>query len=301
MKLSIVIAALSEDAPILRSLPRLISTFKNRDCEIIVVASRNQSVSSIIRSQYPCIQVIETADDATIAQSRAAGISCASGDLIAVLHERYSVEPSWYVAVTESFPEYSDVLGGCVTPPPESATSLTWAMYLSEYAHIAPPLDAGPLTGPEALMTPGGNVCYRSSLFQAFSMADALWELDFHQGLIEGGKVFCRSGGMYARFMFPHTLKAYCLERWYVSKEFAALRARNARTASRLLAAVARIALPPLVVTRIAVSVCTKPQYRFHFLRCLPWISFFSLVQAAAEINGYLSPRVRTAKSRPQR
>ena len=162
-------------------------------------------------------------------------------------------------------------------------------MYLYEYAHAMPPLAGGPLGFEQAVVIPGGNVSYKRRVFESASMADSLWELDFHAGLFRKGALFVRNGQMLAEFSHPPVLPGYVAERYRISYEFAALRAASMSAWRCVGAALARAVLPMLVVARIVMQVVRKRRRRLRLVMALPWIVLFALVQTAAEAASFLS------------
>jgi len=145
-------------------------------------------------------------------------------------------------------------------------------------------------------MIPGGNVSYRRDVFLKASMAGKLWELDFHAALYDGGARFYRDGAIVAEFGSPHSVREYVAERFELSRQFAARRVTGKSPALRLALAAASLALPALVVWRVAGAVLRKPVYLGRCLLALPWIMAFSVVQAYGEAAGCLT----TAGAQPQ-
>jgi len=289
-RLSVVIAARSGVAPVLRCLGSLENLAEWPSFEVIVVNCCGQQLGEQVKALHPAVKVISVNADRSIAQARDAGIRQASGELIAVLHERYTVTKDWIQVVLESQRAECDVVGGCVAPSTR-LSSAAWAMYLSEYAHIAPPMPGGALDFKEATMLPGGNVSYKRQIFGLASMENALWELDFHAKLFQESARFVRNPEMIAEFAHPHTLREYLSERFHVSYDLAAQRAANMGHMARLAAALARVALPVLLSVRISMRVFHRRKNRFHLLIAFPWILFFSAIQTVGEARGYLFPR----------
>ncbi len=277
-------------APVLRCLGSLESLAERPFVEVIVANCCGQQLGGELAALHPTVKVIPVNADCSIAQARGAGIRWASGEIIAVLHERYTVTKDWVRVVLESQSGDCDVVGGCVGPS-RRLSPAAWAMYLSEYAHIAPPMPGGPLDFREATMLPGGNVSYKRQVFGLASMEDALWELDFHAKLFRKGARFVRNPEMITEFAHPHTLREYVSERFHVSYDLAAQRAVNLGYAGRIAAALARLALPVLLSVRTSMHVFHRRKARMHLFVAFPWILSFSLIQTVGEALGYLFPR----------
>jgi hypothetical protein len=114
-------------------------------------------------------------------------------------------------------------------------------------------------------------------------------ELDFHEALYRAGARFVCRQEMSAEFAWPPSMEEYLAERRQVSRDFARFRARGSGGVARGMAAAARLALPPLLLSRYAARSLARRDLRARFLPALPWIARFSFVQMVAEIEGILS------------
>jgi hypothetical protein len=254
--------------------------------DVVVANCCGAATQNQIVERFAGITVVELPPLTSIADARHAAIQQTSGDLIAVLQERYCVRGNWLDQLRSTHAaQGADVVAGTVGP--SSALSVAqWAIFLTEYTHVAPPARTGWLDRSSACMIPGGNVSYTRAVFQKASMARRLWELDFHAALYDSGARFYRDGAIVAEFGYPHPVREYIAERFDLSRQFAARRAADKRLMVRCWLAVSCLALPLLVVSRIAGAVLRKRVYRGRFLRVLPWIVAFSIVQACGEMAG---------------
>jgi hypothetical protein len=207
--------------------------------------------------------------------------------VVAVLHERYTVSDSWLAALEDGHREF-DVVGGVVAPP-LSLTKMEWAMYLTEYAHIAPPFFEGTLDWARAKVLPAGNISYRRSALDKVPMWQLMDETGLRGALYRAGLRFVCRNDMRAEFGYPNSMDEYLAERRQVSYEIAASRARGMGSVGRATAALARLALPPLLMWRTLRRVRAKPGLRGRFWQALPWMVQFGFVQMAAEMRGFLS------------
>jgi hypothetical protein len=274
---------------VLSALQSLACLPQYRNLEVVVANCCGGMTEQAIAGSYPEVKVVNLPTETSIADSRHAAIQMASGDVVAVLHERYHARPNWAERIAQVHEtETAEVIAGCVSPS-AGMSNTEWAMFLSEYSHAFPPVRSGPLGRAAAIMIPGGNASYKRVAFERVSMGGCLWDLDFHAALFDGGVRFHCDGGLIAEFGCPYTFREYIAERTRISRDLAFRRAAKLPLLFRLAGAASRIALPPLVVARVAVAVWRKRAYRGRFLRALPWIVAFAIVQASGEIMGYLT------------
>jgi hypothetical protein len=286
---SVVISAHTGPGPVLSALESLSRLPQFETLEIVVANCCGGATERQILSGFPGVTVVTLPVDTAIAESRHAAILRTSGDLVAVLHERYHAPPDWLDRIWRAHEaQMVEVVAGCVGPsavmPPAQ-----WAIFFTEYAHAAPPLPSGVLDRDAACMIPGGNVSYKCTVFQKAAMAGRLWELDFHAALFDRGARFYRDAGNVALLGYPYTAAAYIKERAAISRGFACRRAAGMPLLLRVALAGSRLALPALVIARAAGAVLRKPAYTGRFMLALPWIAAYSTVQAWGEIAGYLA------------
>src|SRR5262249_15374241 len=162
-----------------------------------------------------------------------------------------------------------------------------WAIFLAEYIHVTPPLPDGLLDRAAACRIPGGNVIYKRSALQKASMADHMWELDYHAALYNTGASFYRDSTIAIEYGHPPTIREYVAERFALSRGFAARQAADLPAFHRWILAGSRLALPAVVIARTAAAMLRKRVYIGRFFVTLPWTALFSLVQAAGEIAGF--------------
>ena len=284
-----VISARSGSEPVLSALASLNRLPQFNELEVVVANCCGATVERAIARSFPQIKVVDLPAQSTIADSRHAAIRNTSGDLVAILHERYHVPGNWLDVIWDAHgTQAAGVISGCVGPSMRM-TLAQWAMFLTEYAGVAPPVSRGLLERAEACKIPGGNVSYKRSVFEKASMEGFLWELDFHAALFDREAQFYREPALVAEFGHPYTVREYIRERVAVSRELAGRRCSGIGLAPRLLLAASRFALPLVLLARIARTLARKKVYAGRFILALPWMAAFSMVQVWGEVSGYLS------------
>lgn len=256
--------------------------------ETIVVNCSGDGVTGAIAERFPGLKMVVASPNLTGAQARYAGIRHTTADVVAVVHERYKIQPGWFGAIEAAHQQEIDVAGGGIGPAP-GFSGLEWAMYLTEYSQVAPPLPEGLLDLQSAMLLPGGNVSYKRRVFELAPMDQALSELDFHEALHRAGARFSRSRGMDVQFAAPLSLDEYREERSKFSRAYSARRFAGASAPARVLAAASRLALPPLLLTRYARQSLAKDNLRTRLWTALPWMAYFAWIQMRAEMAGILN------------
>jgi hypothetical protein len=254
LTVSVVIAGVSGDHILNNCVSTVQRIAAGRDLEVITVKGERSSVFRI----------------------RMEGIARARGERIAVLGDRYEATPRWLKALFErsSF----DVEAGCVAP----AANLSywgWCVYLCEYAHIAPPVTAGPTQQPK--LVPGGNVIYSASVIRQHAPAVPTSEQAFHSSLIRSGVNVGICADLEVLFALAPGVSEYVRERYEFSHAIGA----EGGVRKALIAPLLPLVLP----LRIGAAVAAKRRYRVRFLACLPVILLLSIVQSAGEFAGALT------------
>ena len=249
---------------------------------VIAGVSGKTAVSNCIASIQRCahnldfdLVVIHGAPD-EIFQIRMQGMKQATGDRIAVIGDRYEASPSWFRALFEE--RLFDLTGGCVAPSP-NLNYWGWCVYLSEYAHVAPPLVDGVTTDPKSFM--GGNVVYSSFLVGRVKPAPDDTDLSFNERLLQENVSAGILGALELFYACPPSFLEYIRERF----EFSRAIARRRRGMWKLLVVPF---LPLIVIWRTAASVIRKRRYRLRFLLCSPVIVCLAFAQAVGECIGVL-------------
>ncbi len=195
------------------------------------------------------------------------GFEQARGERVAVLSARYRIGPAWLETAMNT---QSAMTWGMVEPDPDVSP-----YYLLEYGHL---LNEGILNPLDA---PGGNVVYHRDVVSRIKPSDFLREVAFHKELPGVSTAFDER--LNVTLGAPPPWPQYRSERWEASFEWA--RTHHHGIADLLT----RLALPPLIVGRIAKRVHADGCYRAAFWRGLPRIIEGSMIQMSGEISGILA------------
>ena len=255
MKVSFVVAAVSGEPALtncVESLRRHAGAYG--DFELVVISGAPQAVFGL----------------------RAQGLAQATGDRVVVIGDRYEVTAEWAAAVFGDLP--FDVTGGCLAPSTE-LDYWGWTVFLSEYAHVAPPALDSLIVEPRLLM--GGNVVYAASVIHRVRPDPIDTDLTFHATLLAVNASAGVSSALLLRFACPPGLSEYVRERFWFSRSIAA----NRKGVWRLFVAPL---LPLLVLWRTGSTAVRKRNLGLKFLLCAPAIGCLAFVQAVGECVGAL-------------
>lgn len=221
------------------------------------------------------LEVVEVAEreGAGLCELRAEGVKRARGRKIAMLGGRYRVSPRWMQAAMAS--EW-DIASGAVAAR-HGMSYVGWAVYWSEYARLAPPVEDG--AAQDFGLLAGGNAVYRSEVMDAELLAGCLTELEFHAELKRRGARAGRLAGLEAECGWEPGMGEYIAERF----RFSVAIAKERRERWRALAAPM---LPLLVLLRTGREALRRQGTMLRWAAAAPLILAFGLVQAAGEAWG---------------
>ncbi len=195
------------------------------------------------------------------------GFEQALGERVAVLSARYSIGPAWLETAMNT---QSAMTWGMVEPDPDVSP-----YYLLEYSHL---LNDG-IRNP--LAAPGGNVVYHRDVVTRIKPGDFLREVDLHKELAGLSTHF--DPRLNVSLVAPPPWSQYRSERREASFQWSRTHQRGV---TDLLT---RLALPPLILGRIAKRVHTDGRFIAAFWRGLPRIIEGSMIQMSGEISGILA------------
>ena len=290
MRLSVVIAVTEFSASLRRCVGAVDHLEERSSIELMLVAQGPSELLDELRTSFKSATVIRARRGASFPEMRGEGARRASGDVIAFLGERYLVGPGWGKAILRASHAPIDILVGLVDPQAGSGLAAR-AIHAWEYGHLAGFVRSGELTREKAVLSPGGNSCYRADLLRELDISTFFWELDYHAALFDQGRRFVLSGEMTVSYQAP-AVSNYLEERYQASYHLAVHRAAGRSEAACFLRAGSRLLLPFWL---LAVS-CRRIGRRGglgigRWVISLPCFIIFAVVQAVGELAGYVSFR----------
>ena len=285
--LSVVVPSVNGTSDMLDCLSALAAEAARVPLEVLVVDRVGPALRAEVARQHPWVRIIEAARGTPIPDLRAMAFSTAVAPVVAVIEDHVHVPPGWATQMLTAQQRGETVVGGAVE---NAATErlVDWAAFLCEYSHLLPPLPEGPVP-----TITGNNTTYRRELLERFREATSSgrWEDHLHAVLREHGvQLFCRPE-IVVGHKRHYTVREYASQRYLYARSYAAARLAGRKWPVRFVYGAASALLPPLLFSRIAGRVWSRPPYRPVLLRSAPLLMLFVTAWAAGEVAGaWLGP-----------
>lgn len=281
MRLSVVVAAFSGDAALLRCLESLAA---QPGVGEIVVASA--SGLPAVAAGFTRLRFVPAPRDASVFELRSSGLALAQGDAVAITEDHCVPGADWARALLDAHAAGHAVVGG----PVEPAAGLGFsgrALHLCEYAAHLPPLAEGP-----AEILSGVNVSYlRTALERCRDVwAEAFYENEVHDALRAQGVTLYRASEavVTAHLAFPLAAAMRHLQRG--GRRFGGYRVRGATPLRRALLRLAAPLVPVVLLWRLLRIVSARrPAWLPFTLRALPYSACLVGAWSWGEALGYWS------------
>jgi glycosyltransferase involved in cell wall biosynthesis len=282
--LSVIIAAQDAGPHLNQCVAAIVSQLPPAEMEILVVdGSGTQELEQWAR-EFPSAHLIVCAARSNVPQLWRAGIEAARGRIVALTIENCVAAPDWARRMLAAHEADWAGVGGAIEMAPQASLA-DWAVYFSRYSNYMLPL------APRVMDDLAGDNCsYKCEALDRVKgqMGDGFWETFMHydmrrrdeQLLCDPSPVVTYRGGLTAWRFFRR--------RYIHGRYFAARRARAFTRPQRLMRAAGFVAVPPLLLNRMARRVWKNGRHRSKFLLALPLVIAFLLAWAGGECVGYL-------------
>lgn len=256
--------------------------------EVVLVDRRRDEHTSRLRAQHPELVWLDAAPAEPIPAMLVRALERARGELVAVTEDHCVPAPDWLTALERAFRRGGARVAavGGVVENAEAGRALDWASFLCEYAAFHPPLEEGPVPG-----LSGVNVCFRSEALAGLDrtpLASEFWETSLQPALRAAGGELRLDPAVRVRHAKAFPLRLFVAQRFLYSRYWSGTVAPVASPARRVLRLLATPLLVPLFLWRQARPCWGRPPLRGPWLRALPFLVGFDLVQAAGEAVGLL-------------
>lgn len=258
------------------------------DVEIILADRRNDAVSHRIRNDFPQVRLIPCDATASIPEMLELALRRARGSCVVVTEDHCVPSHDWISSIARAFGEAPDgtvAVGGCVENGVFD-TALDWGTFLCEYGHFMRPVNEGPTD-----KLPGVNIAYRRDALidldrELFTLG--FWETTVHPVLQRRPAIFFSSNSIRVTHCKRFTLGFFCVQRFLYSRYYSGRRFGTDQRGRRMVAAVASLGLPAVLLLRMLRDVSAKRRRYREFARAFPYLVIFVVVWAAGEVAGYL-------------
>lgn len=256
-------------------------------CEIVIADRLQDKLTDRIRRDYPHVKLIDCPPEMALPEMRALAFEASTAPIVAVTEDHCVPTPAWAKTITAAFADGgSDLVavGGSVVNG-VTDTGLDWATYLCEYSFFSPPVAQG-----DSAILPGMNVAYRRTALESAPrelLTSGFWETTLHPLLLNNGGRFVSLNELVMLHKKRFSWRLFASQRFIYSRYFAGLRFGNAGLPKRAAAAVASLALPPLLLMRAIKAARNKGLGR-EMLRASPYLVPLYFIWAAGESVGAL-------------
>ena len=217
---------------------------------------------------------------------RTAGLSVASGDLVAIIEDRGVPRPDWarQFAALHATLEH-EVIGGAVENGRDAP--LNWAVYYCDFSRYQLPFAGGARD-----YVTDVNICYRRSALEA---TRELWEERYHETTVNwalrraGQELYLAPESVVDEFRDNLSVRRLLRERYEWGRLFAYTRARENAFGKRVVWSLMTPVLPLLLFSRIARRQLTDAHSRSRFLRVAPTVLLLLMCWSAGELAGYIT------------
>lgn len=264
--------------------------------EIVIVDRLNDALSARLARDYPRVLHICCCNSLSLPEMRTIAFEASRGAIVAVTEDHCVPAPGWLRIVYDAFRNGDPstvALGGSVING-ITDTGFDWATFLCEYSFFSPPVAEGP-----TLILPGMNIAYRRDVLESVPrsvLTSGFWETTLHTRLVEAGGVLRSSNAVQMYHCKRFSISLFARQRFIYSQYYAGLRFGNEGAAKRLVAALASLALPPILLWRMQRSARSKGLSR-EFVAALPALVMLVVIWALGESVGALvGPRDALAR-----
>lgn len=250
--------------------------------EVLVPDRLGPPLRAELARRFPWVTVLPASAEATIPDLRALAFTAASAPVVAVIEDHVLVPRGWARQLLEAVSERSPVVGGAVENA-ATGTLVDWASFLCEYAHLLPPLPAGPVAG-----ITGNNTAYRRDLLVRYRpvIERGGWEDQLHAAMAADGIPLTCRPEIRVGHRKHFTVAGYASQRFLYSRAFAGARLAGAGPLRRGIYGLAALGLPPVLLARVVSAVWRKGRHRGVLVRSLPLLAVFVTAWAAGEVAG---------------
>lgn len=277
---SVVVASCRPRELLEACLDALLPQCRAHGAEVIVARSEE---AEGLESAYPDVIFLSAPRDSTVPLLRAAGMSVAEGDIVALTEDHCVVADDWLDELLRAHHGGSEVVGGAMDNARRRRT-VDWAAFFAEYGFFA---DRGGGGAEDPKLT-GANVSYvRRVVDEVTELASrGEWENVIHRRLAGAGRSlrFVESAAVCQNSSYGWW--EFCRNRFEHGYGYARRRLVDEPAAVRWLYLAGSPALPWLLAWRIHRGLPSR--HRGRFLRSLPVTLSFLVAWASGEAAGYV-------------
>lgn len=291
-ELSVVVVSLTKRRDyLIRCLTALTQLPGGSTPEIIVPCDESVGDLRMIREEFPDVRFISVDGERTYAELRTIGVREAHGRIVALTEDHCIVDSEWLVQILRAHQAPDAAIGGAVEKM-RPDTALNWALYLADYLRYMNPQPEGTTNN-----LTDCNVTYKRTALDAIAdtWADEFHEPVVHAALQSSGQSLWLDPKIVVYQQRDVDLRVAVRDRYAFGRLFASTRAIDFSRAQRFLYCLLSLALPAVLVGRVAIHILRKRRCVAEFLRSLPYLVLVSTVWAGGEFLGYVTGRAEAS------
>lgn len=281
MDLAVIVTSYDGLEPLVRCLRAL--AVQPAVAEIVVAEASKHDPSRAVAAEFPRVRVLHQPGVRSVPALRWNAVPHTRAPLVAAIESRVVPAPDWAETLVHAHRLDPDApaIGGSVSNAGESG-ALGWAVYFSEYAAFAPPLESG-----RAAEISGANLSYKRPALDraAAHLASGDWETKLHASWIaEGAHLrLCEAN---VEFHNAMSLGQALRQRFLYGRGYAASRFAGPRSLYALLAPFLCV-----VLTLRASRAAARARLLSKWTRAAPLTFLLNAAWAAGESAGYATGR----------
>lgn len=288
--LSVVIICFTSAAHLRRALQALGAQTGGVRLEILVPHDDTLGGVEALARDHPAARFLRVGVTVTPAALRTQGARAATAPVVGFLEDHCMPAPDWAARVLSAHRQPHAGIGGSIEkgfkPGRSDDTALNWAIYFTDYSRYMLPMAEGPAHGLSDC-----NVSYKRP---ALDRIGEVWAAEFHENLVNGrlagaGETLWFDPAMTVYEQRDLTLAGAIRDRFSFGRLFGSSRVREAPIARRLVFSASALAMPPLLVARVAHNLVSRRRHLGQLVRCLPQLVVVASTWMAGESLGYLT------------
>lgn len=260
------------------------------DVEVLVPHDDGFEDATSLRERFPAFSFLGLSGRRTPAELRASAARVARGDIIAFLEDHCVPAPDWITCLRDAHAAPHAAVGGAVekgfAPGQATDSALNWAVYFTDYSRYMNPQSAGP-----ARSLTDCNVSYKREALEAIRDT---WQTEFHENVVNGllterGGTLWLAPGVVVLEQRSLTLGSALRDRYSFGRLFASTRVSGVTVQRRAVFAAGALAMPPVLVLRVARNLVDRRRHLPQFVRALPHLLLVTGTWMLGEFVGYVS------------
>ena len=259
--------------------------------DILVVFDPEIVGISELQKRYPHVRMLSDRRQRAPVELAARAIRECETQLILLTEDHCMPKPTWVRLLVDAQRSDAGAVGGVVTCSSD-ASATDWAYYFTDYQRYVPPVADGPCSSLTIC-----NVSYRR---ERLGEVGAIGALRFEETGVNA-ELSQRFGPLWLVSDAEVTTQRHVRlrdalgERMSFGRQFACDRIRSAPLSRRAIYCLASLALPALMVFRLASKALRSPPLFGRFLRSFPHVVLLVLAWSLGEGLGYLTRREPTS------